>query len=65
MIVPDWFRLLLYMAMAACPVWQDFFTKSTDYSVRGLAMPIIATFAAILPVALARTKGRNEQQSQR
>lgn len=58
MIIPDWVRLSLYVTMAILPVWQDFFTKSTDYSFRGMMMPMIASAAAAVTVILARTKSR-------
>lgn len=48
-------RLILYMAMAVLPVWIDFFKISTDYSLRGLAMPILTSVNAAVIVALART----------
>jgi hypothetical protein len=55
MKIPPWARLLLYMAMSAIPFWIDFFKLSTDYSLRGLAMPILSSLLAMVTVALART----------
>lgn len=55
MKIPPWARLLLYMAMVALPVWIDFFKLSTDYSLRGLAMPVLSSLLAMVTVALART----------
>lgn len=48
-------RLLLYIAMAILPVWIDFFKVSTDYSLRGLAMPILTSLNAAVVVMLAKT----------
>lgn len=61
MIVPDWVRLLLYISVGVCPVWQDFFTKSTDYSLRGLMMPLISTVMVASVVVLARTKSQTPE----
>lgn len=51
-------RLWLYIAMAILPVWIDFFKLSTDYTLRGLAMPILTSINAAVVVALARTSPR-------
>lgn len=56
MILPEWSRLLLYVAIAVLPIWIDFFTKSTDYSLRGLAMPALSTLLTACTIILARTK---------
>lgn len=64
MILPEWFRLLLYIAVAVFPVWIDFFTKSTDYSLRGLAMPTLSSLLTAATVALARTRSKNETPPQ-
>lgn len=55
MKIPPWARLMLYMAMSAIPFWIDFFKLSTDYTLRGLAMPILSSLLAMVTVALART----------
>lgn len=60
MTLPEWFRLLLYIAIGVLPVWIDFFTKSTDYSLRGLAMPVLSSLLTACTVALARTKSNSE-----
>lgn len=60
MIIPEWSRLMLYIGVAVLPVWIDFFTKSTDYSLRGLAMPTLSSLLTAATVALARTRSRNE-----
>jgi hypothetical protein len=60
MIVPDWLRLVLYCTMSVLPVWIDFFTKSTDYSLRGLAMPTLSSLLAAVTVTLARTRGSHD-----
>lgn len=53
-------RLILYIAMAILPVWIDFFKVSTDYSVRGLAMPILTSVNAAVIVTLAKTAPTND-----
>lgn len=58
-------RLMLYIAMAILPVWIDFFKISTDYSLRGLAMPILASINAAVIVALARTAPRGPKEPQK
>lgn len=58
MIVNDWFRLILYIAAMVIPIWVKFFTTSTDYTLRGLAIPILESLGAAVVVMLARTKGR-------
>lgn len=63
MIVPDFVRLGLYIAIAVLPVWIDFFTKSTDYTLRGLAMPTLSSLLTAATVILARTKSKNETTS--
>lgn len=55
MKVPCWVRLCIYIIIAILPTWIDFFTKSTDYSFRGLMMPILASFLTGCTVFLART----------
>jgi len=60
MIIPEFIRLLLYIAVAVLPVWIDFFTKSTDYSLRGLMMPILSSILTAATVTLARTKSANQ-----
>lgn len=56
MILPEWARFLLYVTVAVLPVWIDFFVKSTDYSLRGLMMPILSSLLTAATVALARSK---------
>lgn len=63
MTFPPWARLILYIAMAILPVWIDFFKISTDYSLRGLAMPILTSINAAVIVALARTAPKEEPQT--
>lgn len=60
MIISDGWRLLLYVLMGIFPVWQDFFTRSTDYTVRGLAMPILASASSAVAIALAKTSTKKE-----
>lgn len=55
MIVSQAFRLWLYVAMAVLPIWVDFFKMSTDYSFRGLMMPVLMSLNAAVVVALAKT----------
>lgn len=61
MIVPEWFRLVLFMVAPVVPIWSDFFAKSTDYSVRGLAMPGLQSITAAVSVLLARTRSRQPE----
>lgn len=49
-------RLLLYIAVGIIPVWIDFFTKSTDYTLRGLMMPTLSSLLIACTVTLARTR---------
>lgn len=60
MTLPEWSRLGLYVVVGVCPVWIDFFTKSTDYSLRGLAMPTLSSILTAATVMLARTRSQNE-----
>ncbi len=55
MIISQAARLWLYIAMAILPIWLDFFKMSTDFSLRGMAMPVIASVNAAVIVALAKT----------
>lgn len=55
MKIPSWGRLLLYIVMSMLPIWIDFFKLSTDYSLRGLMMPILSSLLAAVTVTLART----------
>lgn len=61
MKIPEWFRLTLYVMVAVLPVWIDFFTKSTDYSFRGLMMPALGSMLTACTVILARTKSIESQ----
>lgn len=56
MIVPPWLRLLLLVLAGIIPRWQSFFTTSTDYSLRGLAMPIIDSVGIACVIIIARTR---------
>ncbi len=58
MIISDRSRLWLYITMGVTPIWQDFFIKSTDYSFRGLMMPIIGTISAAAAITLAKTSAK-------
>lgn len=64
MIIPDIIRLLLYILMGVLPVWIDFFTKSTDYSLRGLAMPVLSSALTAVTITLARTTGETKEPPQ-
>ena len=57
MIISDTQRLWLYISASVWPIWVAFFTTSTDYSLRGLAIPVLASLNAATVVALARTRG--------
>lgn len=56
MIVSPFFRLLLLVIAGIVPRWQAFFTTSTDYSVRGLCMPIIDSLGLACVIIIARTR---------
>lgn len=60
MIISDRMRLALYILMAIFPIWIDFFKLSTDYSFRGLAMPILTSLNAAVVVALAKTSSKRD-----
>lgn len=63
MMLPETCRLLLYISVAVLPVWIDFFVKSTDYSLRGLMMPVLSSLLTAATVTLARTKSPSEPNS--
>lgn len=42
--------------MAVVPIWIDFYKMSTDFSFRGLMIPILSSIGAAVTIALARTK---------
>lgn len=56
-------RLALYIIMSILPIWIDFFKISTDYSFRGLMMPILVSLNAGVIVTLAKTAPTNETQN--
>lgn len=60
--VANWIRFVLFVLMGIWLVWIDFFTKSTDYSFRGLMMPVLATLSVATTVALARTRDKTPSQ---
>ena len=63
-ISPLW-RLMLYITMAILPVWIDFFKVSTDYSFRGLMMPVLLSINSAVIVALAKTAPTNDDEPQK
>lgn len=56
MIVSPFFRLVLLVLAGIVPRWQLFFTTSTDYSLRGLAMPAIDSIGIACVIIIARTR---------
>jgi hypothetical protein len=56
MIVPPSIRLVLLVLAGVIPRWQAFFTTSTDYSLRGLAMPLIDSLGIACVIIIARTR---------
>lgn len=64
MIIPDGYRLLLYIFMGVIPVWIDFFTKSTDYTLRGLAMPVLSSLLTAVTITLAKTSSKTQPPTQ-
>lgn len=53
-------RLVLYIFMSILPIWIDFFKISTDYSFRGLMMPVLTSLNAAVIVTLAKTAPTTE-----
>lgn len=62
MIVPIGFRLAMYILVGILPVWIEFFTKSADYSLRGLAMPALSSLLTGCTIVLARTRSKEPEQ---
>lgn len=56
MILPEWFRLCLYVFIAVIPMWLDWVLNKWDLSVRGLLIPILGSLLTGATVLLARTK---------
>lgn len=56
MIISPGARLFLLVLAGVVPRWQLFFTTSTDYSLRGLAMPMIDSIGIACVVIIARTR---------
>lgn len=56
MMISPFMRLLLLVLAGILPVWQRFFTTSTDYTLRGLAMPIIDSLGVGCVIVIARTR---------
>ena len=63
-MISDASRLCLYVVMGVGPIWQDFFTKSSDYSFRGLAMPLVSTLVTASAVILAKTSSKKDSPEQ-
>lgn len=49
-------RLLLYILAGIFPIWSEFVATSSDYTVRGLLRPILASGSVAVVVMLARTR---------
>ncbi len=49
-------RLLLLVTAGVLPVWQKFFSLSSDYTFRGLAAPLIESASIACVVVIARTR---------
>jgi hypothetical protein len=49
-------RLILYILAGICPIWSEFVAVSSDYSLRGLLRPILASVSVAVVVMLARTR---------
>lgn len=56
MIISPIGRLILLVLAGIVPRWQLFFTTSTDYSLRGLAMPAIDSVGIACVIIIARTR---------
>ncbi len=56
MIISPVWRLTLYILAGIFPIWSEFIATSSDYSLRGLLRPILASGSVAVVVMLARTK---------
>lgn len=56
MIISPAARLTLLILNGILPVWTAFFLTSTDYTFRGMMIPILASTSAAISIVIARTK---------
>lgn len=56
MIISPSSRLILLVLAGITPVWERFFNNSTDYSLRGLAIPILGSISVAVVIVIARTR---------
>lgn len=56
MIVAPWLRLVFLILAGVLPRWQLFFSTSSDYSMRGLAMPFVDSLGIAVVIVIARTR---------
>lgn len=66
MIISPLTRLFLLVLAGVLPVWQRFVSMSQDFTLRGLAAPLIDSLGIACVIVIARTKNPlvdGEQQS--
>ena len=56
MIVSPLIRLSLLILAGVIPVWQRFVSLSQDFTLRGLATPLLESFGIACVITIARTK---------
>ena len=56
MIISPAARLTLLVLNGILPVWTAFFLTSTDYTFRGMMIPILSSASAAIAIVIARTK---------
>lgn len=61
MTLPSGLRLILYNIVSCVPVWTEFFTNKIDYTLRGLAIPILGSIMSMATVTLARTRSNQPE----
>lgn len=56
MIISPGLRLLLLVLAGILPTWQKFFSLSSDFTLRGLAAPILESATVACVIVIARTR---------
>jgi hypothetical protein len=56
MIISPLTRLFLLVLAGVLPVWQRFVSMSQDFTLRGLAAPLIDSLGIACVIVIARTK---------
>lgn len=65
MTISSGWRLLLYNAMAALPIFIDFAKNSQDFTPRGLVNPTLNALYAMVLITLAKTAPTNGDEPQK